>query len=278
MPATPLPDSPDLRQLRRRAKELKRAADAGDPDATARLQATSPTLARAQLVLAREHGFASWPRLVAEVERRTQTVAERAEAFLAALVGRLPNRAARLLHETPAIVGVDVFTAAAAGAAAAVAGFLDTAPGLVAARDSRSDRTPLVHAAGSRLGDPAATVGILLDRGADPNAEGDPSALFAAVRAGRPAVVALLLARGAAPDDGDSLYHATELEDLAIIRLLLAHGATEEDSNALAHMLDADDPEGTRLLLEHGADATDPRAAQGSPGGRRAPAGRRRSR
>jgi len=82
MPATPLPDSPDLRQLRRRAKELKRAADAGDPDATARLDGTSPTLARAQLVLAREHGFASWPRLVAEVERRTtQTVAERAAAF-----------------------------------------------------------------------------------------------------------------------------------------------------------------------------------------------------
>lgn len=63
---------PDLDQLRRQARELLRGAGAGDASAVARLAALDAprTLAGAQLVLAREHGFASWPRLKAEVERR----------------------------------------------------------------------------------------------------------------------------------------------------------------------------------------------------------------
>ncbi len=257
MPATPLPDAPDLGQLRRRAKELKRAADAGDPGAADRMQDLPSTLARAQLAIAREHGFASWPRLVAEVERRSQSLPQRADAFLAAVVGERPQRAARILRESPGLAGVDVFAAAAAGDAAGVAAFIDRTPGLATARDARRDLTPLLYAAGTRLGDPAATAAVLLDRGADPNEAGEGlTALFAAVRAAHPAVVELLLRRGANPDDGDSLYHATELEDLTCLRLLLAHGATEAGSSALAHMLDADDPEGTRLLLEHGAAAT----------------------
>lgn len=67
-----LPARPDLGQLRRRAKELLRAANAGDAAASARLAAVSErrTLASAQLALAREHGFASWARLRQEVERR----------------------------------------------------------------------------------------------------------------------------------------------------------------------------------------------------------------
>jgi hypothetical protein len=63
---------PDLDQLRRQARDLLRAAGAGDDDALARLrQVAAPrTLAGAQLVLAREHGFASWTRFKHEVERR----------------------------------------------------------------------------------------------------------------------------------------------------------------------------------------------------------------
>lgn len=58
-----LPDRPDLAQLRRRAKELHRAAAAGQPDALRRLRALSrpPRLADAQLAIARENGFSSWP-------------------------------------------------------------------------------------------------------------------------------------------------------------------------------------------------------------------------
>ena len=68
-----LPGRPDIHQLRRQARELLRAAAGGDPHALARLRAVSErvTLSAAQLALAREHGFASWPALRAEVERRS---------------------------------------------------------------------------------------------------------------------------------------------------------------------------------------------------------------
>ena len=57
-----LPRRPDLDQLRRQARELLRAATAGDQQALARLHAHSErvTLSAAQLAVAREHGFQSW--------------------------------------------------------------------------------------------------------------------------------------------------------------------------------------------------------------------------
>jgi hypothetical protein len=68
-----LPGRPDIDQLRRQARELLRAARGGDPHALSRLRAVSErvTLSTAQLALAREHGFPSWPALRAEVERRS---------------------------------------------------------------------------------------------------------------------------------------------------------------------------------------------------------------
>jgi hypothetical protein len=67
-----LPARPDLDQLRRQARELHRAALAGDADALRGLRQVSSTvgLSAAQLAIAREYGFASWPKLKAEVERR----------------------------------------------------------------------------------------------------------------------------------------------------------------------------------------------------------------
>jgi hypothetical protein len=67
-----LPLRPDLDQLRRQARDLRRAAAAGDEDAVRRLLAVSavPTLSAAQLALAREHGFPSWAGLKTEVRRR----------------------------------------------------------------------------------------------------------------------------------------------------------------------------------------------------------------
>lgn len=66
------PERPDLAQLRRQAKELQRAAQAGDAEALARVGGVSDrlSLSAAQLAVAREYGFASWPRLKAEVDRR----------------------------------------------------------------------------------------------------------------------------------------------------------------------------------------------------------------
>ena len=54
----------DLDQARRRAKELLRAARAGDRGALARMREDrSPRLADAQRAVAVELGFASWPAL-----------------------------------------------------------------------------------------------------------------------------------------------------------------------------------------------------------------------
>jgi hypothetical protein len=69
-----LPERADIDQLRRRARELLRAAVAGEPEALARLSAVPghPTLASAQLAIAREHGFRSWPALRSEAASRRQ--------------------------------------------------------------------------------------------------------------------------------------------------------------------------------------------------------------
>ncbi|HEY7816036.1 MAG TPA: hypothetical protein VIC62_22515, partial [Nakamurella sp.] len=72
-----LPDHPDLDQLRTRAKELRRAATEGDPNAVELLTAYDPgdapvTLARAQRVLARAYGFAGWSKLIRHVEARAE--------------------------------------------------------------------------------------------------------------------------------------------------------------------------------------------------------------
>ena len=71
-----LPERPDLGQLRRLAKELRAGARAGDPGAVERARRyvdddpATMSLSAAQRVVAREHGFASWPRLKEELEAR----------------------------------------------------------------------------------------------------------------------------------------------------------------------------------------------------------------
>ncbi|MFI0409118.1 ankyrin repeat domain-containing protein [Actinomadura sp. 3N508] len=69
---TDLPAQPNLDQLRHQAKDLLHAAQRGDPDAITRIGSVADriTLSAAQLTIAREYGFASWPKLKLEVERR----------------------------------------------------------------------------------------------------------------------------------------------------------------------------------------------------------------
>ena len=84
---TPLPDRPNLDQLKNQAKDLLKGHNARDPEALRRIQANHPrlgassaheiqasrvTLSGAQLVIAREYGFASWPKLKAHVESLAQ--------------------------------------------------------------------------------------------------------------------------------------------------------------------------------------------------------------
>lgn len=91
-----LPERADIDQLRRMARELLRATVAGEPEAQALLRAVSarPTLAAAQLAVAREHGFRSWPALRSEVERRRHRADRhwRADGGQPELSGIVPGR------------------------------------------------------------------------------------------------------------------------------------------------------------------------------------------
>src|SRR5829696_4673570 len=70
-----------------------------------------------------------------------------------------------------------------------------------------------------------------------------------------PELTRALLEAGASPDDGESVYHATEAAEPDCLRLLLDAGAAEaRGTNALAHALDYDRVEPVRMLLEAGAD------------------------
>ena len=91
--STSLPERPDFDQLRRQAKELRDTARRGDPHAIERFARHHPsapqgtvTLAAAQLVIARELGFASWPQLKAAVDAHATAPERRAQVFVAASI------------------------------------------------------------------------------------------------------------------------------------------------------------------------------------------------
>src|SRR6059036_1179970 len=71
-----LPPRPSLESLRKQAKKLARDITAGDAGAIARARMQLPdvdlplTQRNAQLVIAREYGYAGWQDLTAEVNRR----------------------------------------------------------------------------------------------------------------------------------------------------------------------------------------------------------------
>src|ERR1041385_1607417 len=71
-----LPARPSLESLRKQAKKRSRYVVKGDDEAVARVRAQLPdidlplTQRNAQLVIAREYGFAGWQHLTAEVNKR----------------------------------------------------------------------------------------------------------------------------------------------------------------------------------------------------------------
>jgi ankyrin repeat protein len=269
-----LPPRPDLGQLHRQAKDLLRAARAGDPSAVARMREASGrvTLAAAQLAIARQYGFASWPRLKAELDARGSDLTQTVEAFLEASIRDWTGRAARMLASTPEIAGYDFRTAVVLGEDSRVRETLGRDPGLATRRDARWGWTPLHAACGSRWHrlDPARAEGLvtvaalLLDAGADPVAgTGGPRGGWTPLRcavagAANPAIVRLLLDRGATPDDHD-LYLACFGDDgRQSLRLLLEHAPDMRRSTALAAPVSTGDTEVVRLLLQAGADPNRP--------------------
>jgi ankyrin repeat protein len=213
-----LPERASLEYLRKLAKERLRELRVTDPAAK---------LSAAQLAVAREHGFASWRGLKAEVDRRR-----------ASPVGA-------------------VFAACSSSDAAALRALLDADPALARARH-RSGATPL-HAAVTSV----ECVRLLLERGADPDArdaDDEVTPLHVAAANGCLASVRALLDAGAdvhghgdvhggdvigwAVGDGKNLENG-------VVALLLERGAKHHVFSAIA----TGDPELVRRVV-----AEDPQA------------------
>ena len=127
-----LPARPSLDHLRRQARDLLRAARAGDTTAVGRIRAVADalTLASAQLAVAREYGFASRTRLRDEVTAHTASLARQAKhsARPASVTAR--GRAARMLAATPELARYSFATAVILGDAGRVRTELGRDPGL----------------------------------------------------------------------------------------------------------------------------------------------------
>ena len=267
-----LPAQPHLDHLRRQARDLLRAARAGDAAATARILAVSDrlTLGAAQLAVARDYGFTSWARLKVEVQARAGDMARIAEQFCQASIGDWTGRAARMLAARPELADYSFATAVVLGDAGKVRSAIGADPGLATRPDPRTGWTALHAACGSRWHqlDPArgdgllAVAALLLDAGADPNGRGAGRAVHwtplrcAVAGAANPAITQLLLDRGAVPADHDIYLAGFADDDYQCLRMLLDHAA---DVRAIARMalsapISGNDVEGVRLLLEAGAD------------------------
>jgi ankyrin repeat protein len=255
----------DLGQARRRAKELLRAARAGDADALARMRDDRvPRLADAQRAVAAELGFGSWPALVAQLDASSGDHGERRAGLVRAALGGRADIAERLLADDPTLAGSGFDVALVLGDEPAVAAALDRDPSLVARERPGVGRKPLscaCHSVFLRPSSPRApgvrrVIALLLDRGADVNEVhhneyGAMSVLYGAAGVAHdPETTRLLLEYGANPNDGESVYHAVEADDTTCLELLLAGGATVRDTNALANAIR--DPIKVRVLLEQG--------------------------
>ena len=276
-----LPDCLHLDHLRRQARDLHRALKQAD---VAALQRAAPyrvdagaSLAQAQLVLAREYGFASWPLLVEEVAQRRARAADEAgfvAAWLTWAIGQgdrrpQPERAWALAH-TRATAQRDaaLVLALACGDLATVQRLLppsrvhEPLPPLAAPPIAIAAFSGLARVAACRDG-VRATVRWLLAHGADANTRlrvpgADPSlpVLYGATaHAGDGDIVRALLGAGADPNDNESLYHATEQADRSILDALVQAGARWPGTNALFRQLDHDDLPGLHQALALGADA-----------------------
>ena len=264
-----LPERPDLRQLRRRAKELRDAARRCDAVALERFARHHPSarpgavsLADAQLVIARELGFASWPRFKAAIDARAASGAAADEFVAASVDGRL-RQASDIFQADPGIAGRSLLAATVLGEAEAVRAMVAADPAAAVAVDDERGWPPLLYACYSRWHqiDPgraaglAQTVRVLLEAGAsaDTNDGGRPrfrSALKGSVEVDNPEVAALLLAAGASPDLGQPISEAVGHRDQRCLQLLLGHGVSLAGTWAVGAAVYHDDPGALSLLLD----------------------------
>jgi ankyrin repeat protein len=299
-----LPARPSLEQYKKQAKELLHAHRAADPNALTRIQCHHPTLHKlslteiltanftltdAQLILAREHSFESWPRFAAyiETQRLIRTLADLPDpvaAFIeAACVPRHDGHgsgtleyAQLILERYPHVANANIHTAAILADEPTVKKFLTHNPKDATSTDGPHNWDALTHLCFSRYLhlDPTRskafvnTARTLLDAGAIANTgwcetidQPNPrqiieSAIYGAAGiAQHPGLTQLLLDRGADPNDEETPYHVPETYDNTVLKILLASGKLNEASlnTILLRKADWHDEHGIQLALEHGA-------------------------
>jgi ankyrin repeat protein len=260
----------NLEYYRKAAKALLKAAQSGDAAQFERIARHSNkplALNQAQLTIAREQGFASWPRFRAFLSESVLDFPQLLSRFVDAATEHA-SRANEMLARHPEIITAGLYPALVLGDTRAVELAIGRSPAIVKTKGGPLDREPLLYVCLSRMDDAklAETARVLIRAGADVNGYWiDPSwpksrlsCLYAATgRNNHPVLARVLLEAGAWPDDGESLYHSTEHPDLACVRLLLEYGASPDRANALKHMLDYESIEGVRALLAAGADPND---------------------
>ncbi len=263
-----------LKPLKRSAKALQKAYDSGDESARlqvhAYVSAVRP-LKRADFlhVIARQKGFESWPKLKVAVEARGLARVDAQERLKKALyLGQKPI-VERLLAEMPDIASDHFGLQIALYDRTAVQETLWSDPSL--ATRAIGPRRPILHLAFSRYhqmvsgrdADMLAIAALLHAHGADvndaypyqPGGEDMLSALYGALGHGNNMPLARwLLEHGADPNDGESLYHSTELGHHDGLKLLLSHGARPEGTNALFRAMDFNDHAAVKMLLSAGSD------------------------
>jgi ankyrin repeat protein/ketosteroid isomerase-like protein len=288
VPPRGLPGNANLEHLKKGAKSFQRAVRAGDPGAAEvvnefhpRLGSAAPgspelagfTRADAQLVVARQFGFASWPRLKAHLELVARyarsphdepvggPLADDAAVVdeflrLACLtygdddVDRL-RRARSLLDEHEWLPRASIHTIAATGEVDAARELLDRDPSQASLVGGPHRWEPLLYLAYSRVAlgpgrSPLAVARLLLEHGADPNA----GFLWEGLVPPFTALTGVLGGGGALP------LHP---EQLALARLLLGAGADPNDGQALYNRGWGPDPQEDwlELLFEFGLGSGD---------------------
>jgi ankyrin repeat protein len=252
----------------------------------------------AQSCIAREYGFPSWKNLRNYVDWSNSRLSIDRKDVIALWLHKAyghdtehadPSFAAKRLQEIPDFVQGDLFLACAIGDEEAVRQAIaaDRSCANRLRKDWRCpgckqylDMPPLfavTHSTLLRLPDFRDRLHrcarLLLDAGANPDqswkarsSEPSLSTLYGAAGKNHNAeLTKMLLAAGANPNDGESLYHAMETTDPTCARLLLEAGAKVEGSNALHHVLDWDGLDLLRLLLSYTKDANDAGSGLGSP-------------
>ncbi|GAA2568069.1 ankyrin repeat domain-containing protein [Pseudonocardia hydrocarbonoxydans] len=253
MPTVPLPDDPDLGQLRTQARDLQtsvRHAWPGSLELVAELHPdgvpADPArwpLHAAQLVIARLYRFPSWPALVHHVgvvtehRRRPDTVApsddpateflRRASLTFGPADGPLQASAGAVLEAHPGIARGDVWVAAARADVDELARLLALDPRL-AVREGGPHRWPPIAYLAFARHEPApgreavvATARLLLSHGADP----DTGYLWH----GMPSPFTLLTGAFGGGEGGQPPHPHQH----ALARVLLDAGAAPNDAQAL---------------------------------------------